>query len=170
MTQHICTHLMWGCNILLFKCYGIHSNKVLNKYFYYNPRDFVWMSRVTDTPACEVAVSEIKQQLECDGDLDFWDLLNDKVVYIQGYWIPLGDSNGTCNKEEDLTKLAWDAMQLHSMLEAEWLLTTTAIDKGTNWCHDRLKRKGKSPSSNLSFSANLALLKTMGNICPCPQL
>jgi hypothetical protein len=54
-----------------YKRYGIHSNKVLDRYFYYNPKDFVWMCRLTDTPACENTVQEIEQQLENESDLDF---------------------------------------------------------------------------------------------------
>ena len=42
-----------------YKRYGIHSNEVLDRYFYYSPKDFVWMCRLTDTPACENAVREI---------------------------------------------------------------------------------------------------------------
>jgi hypothetical protein len=32
-----------------YKYYGIHSNEVLNRYFYYNPKNFVWMCYLTDT-------------------------------------------------------------------------------------------------------------------------
>jgi hypothetical protein len=39
-----------------YKHYGIHSNEVLDRYFYYNPKDFIWMCCLTDTPACENAV------------------------------------------------------------------------------------------------------------------
>ena len=49
----------------------IHSNKVLDKYFYYNPKDFLWMCHLTDTPACEDAVCEIEQQLENECNIDF---------------------------------------------------------------------------------------------------
>ena len=88
-------HLMRGCDGVLYKCYGIHSNEVLNKYFYYNPKDFVWMSRLTETPGCENTVCEIEQQLENEHDLDFRGLLSDKVIYIKGHWRPLG-STGAC--------------------------------------------------------------------------
>jgi hypothetical protein len=65
-----------------YKCYGIHSNKVLDRYFYYNPKVFLWMCHLTDTPACENAVHEIEQQLETKHDLNFQGLLSDKVIYI----------------------------------------------------------------------------------------
>jgi hypothetical protein len=64
-------HSMRVCDSMPYKPYGIHSNKVLDRYFYYNPHDFVWMCQLTDTPACELAVAEIKQQLEIEGDLKF---------------------------------------------------------------------------------------------------
>jgi hypothetical protein len=54
-----------------YKHYGIHSNEVLDRYFYYNPKDFIWMCHLTDTPACKNAVQEIEQQLENESDLDF---------------------------------------------------------------------------------------------------
>jgi len=68
-----------------YKHYGIYSNKVLDKYFYYNPYDFIWMCCLTDTPACEATVLEIEQQLESEGDLDFRGLLSDKVEYVRGH-------------------------------------------------------------------------------------
>jgi hypothetical protein len=113
-----------------------NSNEVLDKHFYYNPNDFVWMCRLTDTPACENAVREIEQQLEDESDLDFRGLLSDKVVYLRGHWVPLVHANGVSNEERALAELARDAMLLHSTLECEWLLSTTAIDEGTNWCRD----------------------------------
>ena len=82
-----------------YKRYGIHSNEVLDRYFYYNPKDFIWMCRLTDTPACENAVQEIKQQLENESDLDFRGLLSDKVVYIRGHWVPLVHANGVSDEE-----------------------------------------------------------------------
>ena len=54
-----------------FKCYSVHSNEVLDQYFYYNPKDFIWMCHSMDTPACEAAAAEIKQQLELEKDLNF---------------------------------------------------------------------------------------------------
>ena len=54
-----------------FKRYGVHSNEVLDRYFYYNPKDFIWMCRSMDTPACEAAAAEIEQQLEFEKDCDF---------------------------------------------------------------------------------------------------
>jgi hypothetical protein len=68
-TSHPCS--LQFCNSMPYKPYGIHSNEVLDKYFYYNSHEFVWMCRLTDTPACELAVAEIEQQLETEGDLDF---------------------------------------------------------------------------------------------------
>ena len=62
---------MQGCDDMLFKRYGIHSNKVLDRYFYYNPKDFIWMCCSTDTPACEAAAAEIEQQLKFEKDLNF---------------------------------------------------------------------------------------------------
>lgn len=59
------------CIEMPYKCYGIHSNEVLDRYFYYNPKDFVWMCQLTDTPACKNAVQEIEQQLENESDLNF---------------------------------------------------------------------------------------------------
>ena len=119
-----------------FKRYGVHSNEVLNKYFYYNPKDFVWMCRLTDMPACEIAASEIEQQLENEHDLDFRGLLSDKVIYIRGHWVPLVHANGVSEEERALDELARDAMQLHSAREYKWLLPTTAIDEGTKRCRD----------------------------------
>ena len=104
---------------------------MLNEYFYYNPKDFI-----TETPACENAVCEIEQQLENEHDLDFRGLLSDKVIYIRGHWVPLVHANGVSEEERALDKLARDAMQLHSTLEYERLLPTTAIDEGTKRCRD----------------------------------
>jgi len=50
------------------------------------------------------------------------------------------------NKEQSLSELAQDAMQLHSMLEDEWLLSTMTIDEGTEWCHDRSAVENKCPT------------------------
>ena len=77
-----------SCDKMPFKHYSIHSNEVLNEYFYYNPRDFLWMCCLTDMPACEATVIEIEQQLEDEEDLDFQGLLSDKVVYLRGHWVP----------------------------------------------------------------------------------
>ena len=63
--------LTQSCDSMLFKCYSIHSNEVLDRYFYYNPKDFIWMCSLMDTPTCETAVAEIEQQLENEEDLDF---------------------------------------------------------------------------------------------------
>jgi hypothetical protein len=116
---------------MLYKHYSIHSNEVLNKYFYYNSKDFVWMCRLTDTPACENAV------LENEHDLDFRGLLSDKVVYLRGHWVPLEHASGVSEEERALVELACDPMLLHSTLEYEWLLSTTAVDDGTKRCRDR---------------------------------
>ena len=89
-----------------YKCYGIHSNKVLDKYFYYNPYDFIWMCRLMDTPACEAAVSEIEQQLESEGDLNFRGLLSDNVEYVRGHWVPLGKLDGIGEDEQGWIELA----------------------------------------------------------------
>jgi hypothetical protein len=126
-----------GRDNVLFKCYGIHSNKMLDQYFYHNPIDFTWMCCQTDTPACEIAVAEIEQQLEFEGDLDFRGLVSDKVAYIRGHWVPLVHANGVNEEEQALVGLARETMQLHSMLEHKWLLSTTTIDKGTKWCRNR---------------------------------
>jgi hypothetical protein len=126
-----------GAELMPYKRYGIHSNEVLNKYFYYNPKDFVWMCRLTDTPACENAVLEIEQQLESEHDLDFRGLLSDKVVYLRGHWVPLEHASGVSEEERALVELARDTMLLHSTLEYEWLLSTTAVDNGTKRCRDR---------------------------------
>jgi len=77
------------------------------------------MCHLTDTSACEAAVTEIEQPLKNEGDLDFWDLLSDKVVYLRGHWVLLAQANGMGNEEQSLSKLVQDAMQLHSMLEDE---------------------------------------------------
>jgi hypothetical protein len=45
------------------------------RYLYHNPKEFLWMCRLTDTPACENAVHKIEQQLGNEHDLDFRDLL-----------------------------------------------------------------------------------------------
>ena len=60
-----------GCDDMPFKRYGVHSNEVLDRYFYYNPKDFIWMCCLMDTPACKAAEAKIKQQLEFEKDLDF---------------------------------------------------------------------------------------------------
>ena len=80
---------------------------------------------------------KIEQQLKSEHDLNFQGLLSDKVVYIRGHWVPLVQANGVSDEEQALVELACDTMLLHSTLECEWLLSTTAIDKGTKWCHDR---------------------------------
>ena len=82
-----------------YKHYGIHSNEMLDKYFYYNPKDFLWMCQLTDMPACENTVYKIEQQLESERDLNFQGLLSDKVVYIRGHWVPLVQANGVSDKE-----------------------------------------------------------------------
>jgi hypothetical protein len=120
-----------------YKRYGIHSNEVLDRYFYYNPKDFVWMCRLTDTPACENAVQEIEQQLENESDLNFRGLLSDKVIYIRGHWVPLVHANGVSNEEQALVELAQNTMLLHSTLEDEWLMSTTTINEGTKGCRNR---------------------------------
>src|ERR1700676_4836448 len=124
------------CIEMPYKCYSIHSNEVLDRYFYYSPKDFIWMCRLTDTPACENAVREIEQQLETERDLDFRGLLSDKVIYIQGHWVPLVHANGVSEEERALVELAGDTMQLHSRLENEWLPSTTAIKLGAIGCRD----------------------------------
>ena len=88
-----------------YKCYGIHSNEVLDKYFYYNPYNFIWMCYLTGTPACEATVSEIEQQLESKGDLNFQGLLSDKVEYVRG-WVPLGKPDGISEDEQGWIELA----------------------------------------------------------------
>ena len=49
--------------MLMFRELDINSIKVLNKYFYYNPTECVWISRLTNTTASEYAVHEIEQLL-----------------------------------------------------------------------------------------------------------
>jgi hypothetical protein len=110
-----------------FKCYGIHLNKILDQYFYYNPVDFTWMCRQTDTHACEIAVAKIEQQLEFEGDLNFQGLLSDKVDYIRGHCFPLVHANGVNEEEQALIGLAQETMQLHSLLEHKWLLSTMTV-------------------------------------------
>ena len=101
-----------------FKRYGIHSNEVLDRYFYYNPKDFIWMCRSTDTPACEAAAAEIEQQLECEKDLDFRGMLSDKIDYAKGHWVPLEGTNG---REEEKYK---------------WASSATHVDEGTKRCQE----------------------------------
>ena len=62
---------MRGCDDMPFKRYGVHSNEVLDGYFYYNPKDFIWMCHSMDTPACEATAAKIEKQLEFEKDLDF---------------------------------------------------------------------------------------------------
>jgi hypothetical protein len=131
-------HLLQFHNSMPYKPYGIHSNEVLDKYFSYNPHDFMWMCWLTDTPACELAVAEIEQQLETEGDLNFQGLLSDRIVYANGHWIPLEDTNGISYEGQGLVDLVRNATQLHSRLEDEWLSSTTAVDDGTKWCRNRL--------------------------------
>jgi hypothetical protein len=96
----------------------------------------MWMCRQTDKPACDLAVAEVEQQLETEEDHDFRGLLNDRVLYSDGLWVPLVDSNGTDHKDQHLVGLARDAMQLHSILEDDWMLSTMSINEGTKWHHD----------------------------------
>jgi len=110
------TRLIQNCDYMPYKCYGLHSNEVLDKYFYYNPYDFIWMCCLTDTPACEAIVLQIEQQLESEGDLDFQGLLSDKVEYVRGHWVLLGKPDGIGEDEQGWIELAQDAMKLHSML------------------------------------------------------
>jgi len=107
-----------GCDDMPFKRYGVHSNEVLDRYFYYNPKDFIWMCRSTDTPACEAAAAEIEQQLECEKDLDFRGILSDKIVYAKGHWVPLEGTNG---REEE---------------KYEWASSATHVDEGTKRCQE----------------------------------
>ena len=104
------------------------------------------MCRQTDMPACEKAVNEIEQQLENEHDLDFRGLLSDKAIYIRGHWIPWVHANGVNDEEQALVELARNAMLLHSTLELEWLLSTTAIDEGANRCSDRLTVEKPTPA------------------------
>jgi len=71
------------------------------------------MHYLMDTPACEATVSQIEQQLESEGDLDFQGLLSNKV---RGHWVPFGKPDGIGEDEQGWIELAQDAMQLHSML------------------------------------------------------
>jgi hypothetical protein len=103
-TSQLCS--MKLCVKMPYKHYGIHSNEVLDRYFYYNPKDFIWMCHLTDTPACKNTVQEIEQQLENESDLNFRGLLSDKVTYIRGHWAPLVHANGVSNKEQALVELA----------------------------------------------------------------
>jgi hypothetical protein len=128
-----------------YKCYGIHSNEVLDRYFYYNPKDFIWMCRLTDTPACKNAVQEIEQQLENESDLNFRGLLSDKVIYIRGHWVPLVHANGVSGEEQALVKLAQNTMLLHSILKDEWLMSTTTINEGTKGCYNRFTVETGTP-------------------------
>jgi hypothetical protein len=91
-------------------------------------------------------VCEIEQQLETEHDLDFRGLLSDKVIYIRGHWVPLVHANGVSEEERALVELARDTMQLHNVLESEWLLSTTAINVGTIGCHDGRIMEKSSPT------------------------
>jgi hypothetical protein len=99
-------HSLQFGNSMTYKPYGIHSNEVLDKYFYYNPHEFMWMCWLTDAPACELAVAKIEQQLEAEGNLDFRGLLSDRIVYANGHWIPLGNTNGISYEDQALVDLA----------------------------------------------------------------
>ena len=89
------------------------------------------MCWLTNTPACKNAVQKIEQQLKSECNLDFRGLLSDKVVYIRGHWVPLVQANGVSDEEQALVELTHNTVLLHSTLECEWLLSTTAIDEGT---------------------------------------
>jgi hypothetical protein len=59
------------------------------------------------------------------------------VIYIRGHWVPLVHANGVSDEEQALIELAQNTMLLHSTLEYEWLMSTTATNEGTKGCHNR---------------------------------
>ena len=143
-TSQLCP--MWGCDNMLFKHYSVHSNEGLDRYFYYNPMDFIWMCHLTDTPACKAAAAEIKQQLEIEKDLNFWGILNDKIVYTKGHWVPL---EGTNRREEEIY---------------QWVSSTTHVDEGTKMCQN-YKNEDCPPSPLHNNQPTLS--KTTRNIWSC---
>lgn len=141
------------CDNMPYKCYGIHSNGILNRYFYYNPIEFIWMCRLMDTPACELAVAEIEQQLEDEHDLDFRGLLRDKVIYRDGHWRPLEATNGLDDIERVQVQEEEAAMPIHSEKGREWLSSTAVIDENTKgYRHSLVVDNSAHP--NPSFTPN----------------
>jgi hypothetical protein len=63
--------------------------------------------------------------------------LSDRVVFTKGHWILLVGANGISYEDQGLVDLVQNATQLHSRLEDKWLLSTTTVDKSTEWCHDK---------------------------------
>jgi hypothetical protein len=51
--------------------YGVHSNELLDKYFYYNPCTSAWIVRESNTQAEKSVIPWLEQEAETFGGLNY---------------------------------------------------------------------------------------------------
>ena len=76
------------CDKTPYRRYGVHSNEILDRYFYYNPIYSTWIVRETGTPVCEYAVSDLEQELARENDLNYSCVDNPHILFYNGQWMP----------------------------------------------------------------------------------
>jgi hypothetical protein len=68
--------------------YGVHNNKSLNKFFYYDPCASTWIIQESGTHALESTICLLKEQARSSGGLSYRGIFNHQIMFHDGHWIP----------------------------------------------------------------------------------
>jgi hypothetical protein len=69
--------------------YGVHNNEMLDKYFYYNPCEFAWITRESNTQAGKSVIPLLEQEARSSGGLNYRGIFNHLIAFHNGHWIPV---------------------------------------------------------------------------------
>jgi hypothetical protein len=87
--QHTPHHesITCGDNIPYMR-YGVHSNELLDKFFYYDPCAFTWIIRESGTHAEESTIGLLEREARSSGGLNYRGIFNSLITFRHGHWIP----------------------------------------------------------------------------------